>query len=184
MLQCTNRTSNGVRSSPVVEYLPEKVLLNSNELMLLLKFCIIFIGLFSTSHRTQAASIPVQMPESSFDGAHTKRWIHQSVNRIPSSHSSLAYTASWYGVQDGFHGRRTASGEVFNAYALTAAHRTLPFGTLVRVVNLNNGRSVVVRINDRGPYNYSRSIDLSEAAAGRIGMFRSGTAPVQLQVIR
>lgn len=90
--------------------------------------------------------------------------------------------ASWYGP--GFHGRRSASGERFNQNALTAAHRTLPFGTKVRVTNLNSGTSVVVRINDRGPFIHGRVIDLSRAAAGAIGMLGSGVAPVQLEVLR
>lgn len=73
-----------------------------------------------------------------------------------------AGTASWYGP--GFHGKRTASGERYNMYAMTAAHRTLPFGTTVRVTNLKNNKSVVVRINDRGPFKAGRVIDLSKAA--------------------
>ena len=84
--------------------------------------------------------------------------------------------ASWYGP--GFHGRKTASGEPFNAGALTAAHRTFPFGTRVRVVNKRNGRSVVVRINDRGPYAHGRVIDLSRAAAHAIGV--AGVTAVSL----
>ncbi|WP_244610595.1 septal ring lytic transglycosylase RlpA family protein [Microvirga pakistanensis] len=76
--------------------------------------------------------------------------------------------ASWYGP--GFHGRRTASGETFNTNDLTAAHRTLPFGTRVRVVNKRTGKSVVVRINDRGPYAHGRVIDLSRASAEAIGI--------------
>jgi rare lipoprotein A len=87
--------------------------------------------------------------------------------------------ASWYGP--GFHGRRTANGEVFNSQALTAAHRTLPFGTKVRVVNEKTGRSVVVRINDRGPFAKGRVIDLAHAAARQIGM--SGTARVALHTV-
>jgi rare lipoprotein A len=89
--------------------------------------------------------------------------------------------ASWYGP--GFHGRRTASGETFNAGALTAAHRYLPFGTRVRVTNVRNGRSVVVRINDRGPFSGGRVIDLSKGAARMIGVFQSGVAPVLLEVL-
>lgn len=89
--------------------------------------------------------------------------------------------ASWYGP--GFHGRQSASGERFNQNALTAAHRNLPFGTKVRVTNLNNGRSVVVRINDRGPYAGGRIIDLSAAAAKMLGMIQSGVAPVEVQVL-
>ncbi len=81
--------------------------------------------------------------------------------------------ASWYGP--GFHGKRTASGERFNTNDLTAAHRTLPFGTRVRVVNKSTGRSVVVRINDRGPYAHGRVIDLSRASAQAIGILGVGT---------
>lgn len=89
--------------------------------------------------------------------------------------------ASWYGGK--FHGRRTASGETYNQHALTAAHRTLPFGTEVVVTNQNNGKSVVVRINDRGPFSGGRIIDLSHKAASQIGMINSGTARVRLEVI-
>ncbi len=89
--------------------------------------------------------------------------------------------ASWYGP--GFAGRRTANGEVFDPSQLTAAHKTLPFGTQVRVTNLNNGRSTLVRINDRGPFKPGRIIDLSRAAAEQIGMIGSGTAPVQLELM-
>ena len=89
--------------------------------------------------------------------------------------------ASWYGP--GFAGRRTANGEIFDPSQLTAAHKTLPFGTRVRVTNLNNGRSTLVRINDRGPFKPGRIIDLSRAAAEQIGMIGSGTAPVTLELM-
>ena len=89
--------------------------------------------------------------------------------------------ASWYGP--GFHGRRTANGEVYNQYALTAAHRTLPHGTWVEVTNLSNDRSVRVRINDRGPYVDDRIIDLSYTAAQRIDLVRTGIAPVRVEVL-
>lgn len=89
--------------------------------------------------------------------------------------------ASWYGP--GFHGNRSASGERFNQNALTAAHRSLPFGTNVRVTNLNNGRSVIVRINDRGPYIRGRVIDLSAAAARVLGLLHTGVAPVRIEVL-
>lgn len=88
-------------------------------------------------------------------------------------------TASYYGKAH--HGKRTASGERFNQNALTAAHRTLAFGTRVRVTNLDNGRSVVVRINDRGPFGRGRIIDVSKAAAEQLNMLRSGTARVRLE---
>ena len=84
--------------------------------------------------------------------------------------------ASWYGP--GFHGKLTANGERFNTNDLTAAHRTLPFGTKVRVVNKKTGRSVVVRINDRGPYAHGRVIDLSKASAQAIGISGVGTVDV------
>ncbi len=81
------------------------------------------------------------------------------------------------------HGRRTASGETFDMDAMTAAHRTLPFGTRLRVTNLANGRRAVVRINDRGPFKGKRIIDLSYAAARELGMVGDGTARVRLEVI-
>src|SRR5262250_2552941 len=82
--------------------------------------------------------------------------------------------ASWYGP--GFHGKRTANGEIYDQYELTAAHRTLPLGTRVLVTNLTNGRAVEVRINDRGPFIDGRAIDLSYAAARMIDMVGPGTA--------
>lgn len=87
--------------------------------------------------------------------------------------------ASQYGIGDGYHGKRAADGSIFNTYALTAAHKTLPFGTRVTVSNLSNGRSVVVRITDRGPFMRGRCIDLSHAAANVIGM--GGLAKVLVQ---
>lgn len=98
------------------------------------------------------------------------------------SSTRLTGLASWYGP--GFHGARTASGEAFNQHDLTAAHRSLPFGTQVRVTNLNNGRSVVVRINDRGPFSGGRILDLSKGAARVLGVLGSGVAPVRLDVLR
>ena len=91
-------------------------------------------------------------------------------------------TASWYGP--GFYGRTTANGERFRKGTLTAAHRTLPFGSKVRVTNLNNGRSVVVRINDRGPFRYHRVIDLAHGAAQELRMMQAGEIPVRLEVIK
>jgi rare lipoprotein A len=88
---------------------------------------------------------------------------------------------SWYGAD--FDDRPTASGEPFDASALTMAHPTLPFGTQVRVTNLRNGRSVVVRVNDRGPFVGSRIADLSHAAAAEIGMLRRGVASARLEVL-
>ncbi len=90
-------------------------------------------------------------------------------------------SASYYAAK--FHGRRTASGEAFDNTAMTAAHRTLPFGTMVRVTNPATGSTVVVRINDRGPFTASRMIDVSRAAAERLGLIARGHATVELALI-
>lgn len=90
-------------------------------------------------------------------------------------------TASWYGKK--FHGRTTASGEKYNMHGMTAAHRSLPFGTKVRVTNLSNNRSVIVTINDRGPKLQSRVIDMSRRAAGQLGFRRKGKARVRVETI-
>jgi rare lipoprotein A len=89
--------------------------------------------------------------------------------------------ATWYGP--GHHGGPTASGERFDMHAMTAAHKTLRMQTMVRVVNLRNGRSVVVRINDRGPYARGRIIDVSLAAARALGMVEAGVVPVRVEVL-
>lgn len=90
--------------------------------------------------------------------------------------------ASYYGAR--YHGRKTASGEAFNKNALTAAHPTFPFGTQVRVTNLINQQSIVVRVNDRGPYAKGRIIDLSEQAAREIDMIRAGVAKVKVERLK
>ncbi|MGC9529285.1 MAG: septal ring lytic transglycosylase RlpA family protein [Candidatus Bipolaricaulaceae bacterium] len=103
--------------------------------------------------------------------------------------AAIAYTAqydevgiaSWYGPN--FHGKTTANGELYDMYAFTAAHKTLPFGTVVEVVDLETGRSVVVRINDRGPFVAGRIIDLSRAAAEALGMVERGITRVGLRVL-
>lgn len=89
--------------------------------------------------------------------------------------------ASFYGAGDGFNGKKTANGETFNKNKLTAAHKTLPFGTIVKVTNLSNGQTVKVRINDRGPFVKGRIIDLSEKAAKKIDMRTKGVAEVKLR---
>lgn len=94
----------------------------------------------------------------------------------------LTGKASWYGGY--FHGRKTANGEIYNMYSLTAAHKSLPFGSVVKVTNLQNQKTVFVRINDRGPYIQGRHIDLSLAAAQKLGMVGSGVVPVKLEVFK
>lgn len=93
----------------------------------------------------------------------------------------LVGTASYYA--DKFHGRQTSSGEIFDMYALSAAHQSLPLGTMALVTNLDNGRSVRVKINDRGPFIRGRILDLSYAAAKKIGMIGRGTAEVRIEVL-
>lgn len=89
--------------------------------------------------------------------------------------------ASWYGTK--FHSQRTSSGEKYNMYAMTAAHKTLPLPSYVKVKNLNNGKTAIVKINDRGPFHSNRIIDLSYAAATKLGIFPNGTAPVEIEAI-
>jgi rare lipoprotein A len=91
-------------------------------------------------------------------------------------------TASWYGEE--FQGRRTSSGEPYDMYGMTAAHRTLPLPTYVEITNLDNGKRVVVRVNDRGPFHGGRLIDVSYAAAHRLGMLGHGTARVRVRALR
>jgi rare lipoprotein A len=90
-------------------------------------------------------------------------------------------TASWYGVP--FNGRRAANGEIFDMNSLVAAHRTLPFGSILRVTNLNNGRDVQVRVIDRGPFVGDRILDLARAAAAALDMIGTGTAPVRIELL-
>ena len=109
---------------------------------------------------------------------------HKAPSTSPASverHHAETGQASWYGKAH--QGKRTASGERFDMHALTAAHRTLPFGTIVRVREVKSGRSVNVRINDRGPYRRDRIIDLSYEAARKLGFVSRGTARVEITVI-
>lgn len=109
-------------------------------------------------------------------------------NKVPPSLSTTAQVgqvmtgvASYYGPN--FHGQLTANGEVFDMYGVTAAHKTLPFNTVVRVTNTENGKSLLVRINDRGPYVDGRMLDLSYGAAKKLGLIGSGTARVQMKIV-
>jgi rare lipoprotein A len=106
------------------------------------------------------------------------KWYRPSVDRK----YDRVGIASWYGVP--FHGRKTANGEIFDMDSLTAAHPTLPLPVLARVTNLENGRSLVVRINDRGPYRHNRIIDLSRKTATQLGFKHKGTARVRVQYMR
>lgn len=99
------------------------------------------------------------------------------------SHKAKGRTAniSWYGKTH--HGRKTASGKRFNMHAMTAAHKTLPFGSRVEIINPRNQKRVIVTINDRGPYHGNRKFDVSRAAAQRLGMIKSGTANIQYRIL-
>ncbi len=104
-----------------------------------------------------------------------------SAGTVVISGLELRGTASWYGIP--FHGRKTANGETYDMNGLTCAHRTLPFGTVLLVTNLGNGRSVTVRVTDRGPFISGRIVDLSRGAASTLGMLDTGTAQVSLKVV-
>ena len=126
-----------------------------------------------------SAKRDTSVPPSSAPPAHPKR------AKPPQEPAPVGYTeegnASWYG--NPFHGRRSSNGEVYDMYKLTAAHRTLPFETMVRVTNLNNGKTTTVRITDRGPFVDNRIIDLSQAAAREIESIGPGVVPVRVEVL-
>lgn len=125
----------------------------------------------STPSSTAPSNAPTRPPVST--GAPAQ-------SAVPGEYTEQG-VASWYGAP--FNGRRTSNGEIYDMYQLTAAHRTLPFGAVVRVTNLGNGKQVNVRINDRGPFVANRVIDLSYSAAEAIGMVGPGTAEVRLDVV-
>ncbi len=102
-------------------------------------------------------------------------------NRSPSARKAMRGTASWYGPH--FDGKKTASGEIFDQEKLTAAHKTLPLGSKALITNLQNGNSVEVEINDRGPYVGERVIDVSYAAARELGLIEAGVAPVRIELV-
>lgn len=110
---------------------------------------------------------------------------HPKHSKTPPTPAPVGYTeegnASWYGIP--FNGRRASNGEIYDMYKLTAAHRTLPFETMVRVTNLNNGKTTTVRITDRGPFVDNRIIDLSQAAAREIESIGPGVVPVRIEVL-
>jgi rare lipoprotein A len=140
---------------------------------------VLFLPISQASARDGTTALPPK-------GADLAGKAHRIKGRRHRPRESLAYDrvgiASWYGAA--FHGRRTASGETYDMHALTAAHRTLPLATVVRVSNLDNGRSVTVRINDRGPFIAGRIIDLSRAGARALGFAEQGTARVRVAVVR
>ena len=142
------------------------------------------------SHRQPAPAQPSTTPEATSDAAKNETSATATPPRskhgkTPPTPAPAGYTeqgnASWYG--NPFHGRHAANGEIYDMYKLTAAHRTLPFETMVRVTNLNNGKTTTVRITDRGPFVENRIIDLSLAAAREIESVGPGVVPIQLEVL-
>lgn len=103
---------------------------------------------------------------------------------IPGVQNTAIFNASYYGHQDGFDGKKTTSGEIFNKNDLTAAHKTLPFGTILKVTYPVTGKSVTVRINDRGPFVPGRDIDLSYGAAKQLGLAVDGVGKVKVTIIK
>ena len=129
-----------------------------------------------------ADAVPQAEPGSRYGNPHANAAFE---NRSKVMKDSARFTqrgiASWYGTR--FHGRRTSSGEPYDMYAMTAAHKRLPLSSYVRVTNLHNGRQAVVKVNDRGPFHEHRVIDLSYAAATKLGILAEGTGLVEIEVI-
>ena len=133
-----------------------------------------------TSKRESAGTPPAKAPPSVSPAAPRRGGPASTPNPALAAYTEEG-VASWYGVP--FHGRRASNGEVYDMNKLTAAHRTLPFDTVVRVTNLSNGKSTVVRITDRGPFVDNRIIDLSMAAAREIDSIGAGVVPVRLEIV-
>ncbi len=125
-------------------------------------------------------SVSKEVPNSTENATVTGNQTSAKEGRAPRVRTQVGI-ASWYGAD--WHGRKTASGEHFNMHGHTAAHKSLPLGTIAKVTNLENGKRVMVKINDREPYKKGRIIDLSHAAAKSIGMLKDGTAKVKVEVI-
>ncbi len=130
-----------------------------------------------------ADAIPRAEPKSRYGNPRSYKVMGKRYYTLDSSDGYVERgIASWYGSK--FHGRRTSSGETYDMYAMTAAHKTLPLPTYVQVTNLKNGRRVVLKVNDRGPFHANRIIDLSYVAAAKLGMLKRGTAMVEVRAIR
>lgn len=127
--------------------------------------------------------VPREEPRSKYGNPETYTVLGETYRVRPSAENFVERgVASWYGTK--FHGRRTSSGEAYDMYKYTAAHKTLPLPSYVQVTNLSNGQSTVVRVNDRGPFKAGRIIDLSYVAAHKLGLHNSGTAPVEIRVLK
>jgi len=142
---------------------------------LLFSVTLLIIGFYVANETTQAIAEP--MASDTLEMAEVVSTQESQIAMIDKG----IIKVSWYGHE--FNGRKTANGEVYNMEAFTAAHKKLPFGTLLQVTNPRNGRSVVVRINDRGPFIRGRELDLSKAAARELGILDHGTARVSLKIV-
>ena len=133
-------------------------------------------------HGNISPAIPHPEPKSKFGNPDTYKVFGKSYHVLPSAHNFVQEGyASWYGTK--FHGHLTSSREPYDLWAMTGAHKTLPIPTYVRVTNLKNHRNAIVRINDRGPFHADRILDLSYAAASKLGITSQGTAPVRIETI-
>ena len=129
-----------------------------------------------------ANAVPKAEPKSRYGNPSSYEQFGERYHVLPSSKGFVQEgVASWYGTK--FHGERTSSGEEYNMYAMTAAHKTLPLPTYVEVINKDNGRRAIVKVNDRGPFHDNRIIDLSYAAATRLGVAKTGTANVKIRAL-
>lgn len=158
--------------------------------------CVVMVSACSTPHTRKDSApkkpstridraekvIPKIEPRSKYGNPDSYVVFGQRYYVLPSANGYMEQgIASWYGTK--FHGRRTSSGETYDMYAMTAAHKTLPLPTYARVTNKRNGRSIIVRINDRGPFHENRIIDLSYAAATKLGIVTTGTGLVEVRAI-
>ncbi|MDJ0593416.1 MAG: septal ring lytic transglycosylase RlpA family protein [Pleurocapsa sp. MO_226.B13] len=168
--------TNTVRAQPSIKSLQPKSEVSSLKTQDNIALGLHLILSRSVARQTQGEKFE---PENNLELSQTQQTIPLPNQTLIAN--SFSGQASWYGP--GFHGRLTANGEIYNQNAFTAAHPSLRFGTKVKVTNLNNGRSVIVRINDRGPYAKGRIIDVSAAAARSLGMIRSGIAPVRVTIL-
>ncbi|MCB9983005.1 MAG: septal ring lytic transglycosylase RlpA family protein [Rhodospirillales bacterium] len=156
---------------------------------IVLLFTILYAGLLSGCAEVELAShVAKQMPipsDSKSEGAFKVGTPYKVAGQWYKPRESYSFeqtgTASWYGPK--FHGKKTANGETFDKYAVTAAHKTLQMPSLIRVTNLENGRSIVARVNDRGPFSKNRILDVSERGAELLGFKNQGTARVKIQVL-
>jgi rare lipoprotein A len=140
------------------------------------------IGTRSNTSNAGAIEVPVKTIRSKLGNPTSYVVFGKRYYVMDSAHGFVQRgTASWYGKK--FHGRKTSSGEVYNMHEMTAAHKTLPLPSYVRVVNIENGRSIVVKVNDRGPFIGDRIIDLSFAGATKLGVVEPGTAEVEISVL-